>query len=44
MNTPIRSIAVIGATGMLGAPVTKVLKAEKLLCHCSCQGYAKSAA
>ncbi len=28
MNTPIRSIAVIGATGMLGAPVTKVLKQE----------------
>jgi len=28
MNTPIRSIAVIGATGMLGAPVTKILKQE----------------
>ena len=28
MNTPIRSIAVVGATGMLGAPVTKVLKQE----------------
>jgi len=28
MNTPIRSIAVIGATGMLGAPVTKALKKE----------------
>jgi uncharacterized protein YbjT (DUF2867 family) len=28
MNTPIRSIAVIGATGMLGAPVTKILKRE----------------
>ena len=26
MNKPIRSIAVVGATGMLGAPVTKVLK------------------
>jgi len=28
MNTPIRSIAVVGATGMLGAPVTKILKQE----------------
>jgi len=28
MNTPIKSIAVVGATGMLGAPVTKVLKQE----------------
>lgn len=28
MNTPIRSIAIVGATGMLGAPVTKILKQE----------------
>ncbi|WP_340105168.1 SDR family oxidoreductase [Rhodohalobacter sp. 8-1] len=28
MNTTIRSIAVVGATGMLGAPVTKILKQE----------------
>lgn len=28
MNTPIRFIAVVGATGMLGAPVTKMLKQE----------------
>lgn len=28
MNTPIRSIAVVGATGMLGTPVAKVLKQE----------------